>query len=87
MTGLFPVVPPLQRALRVDQDVRDVLDIGDFPLATADLQQWIVGGARRVGRIDQQYARSWRRKSRTASHADRNSGEMSFGLRDAMACR
>ena len=29
---LLPVVPPFQRALGIDQDVSDVLNISDFPL-------------------------------------------------------
>ena len=56
VAGLLPVVPPLQRALGIDQDVGDVLDVADFPFAAADLEQRIVGGARRVGRIEQQHA-------------------------------
>ena len=56
VAGLLPVVSPLQRALGIDQNVGDVLDVADLPLAAADLQQGIVGGARRVGRIEQQHA-------------------------------
>ena len=56
VAGLLPMVPPLQRALGVDQDVGDVLDVADLPFAPADLEQRIVGGARRVGRIEQQHA-------------------------------
>ena len=56
VAGLLPVVPALQRALGVDQDVGDVLDVADLPFAAADLQQRIVGGARGVGRIEQQHA-------------------------------
>ena len=43
MAGLLPVVPALQRALRIDQDVGDVLDVANLPFAAADLQQRIVG--------------------------------------------
>ena len=56
MAGLLPVVPPLQRAFGIDQHVGDVLDVADFPFAAADLEQRIVGGARGVGRIEQQHA-------------------------------
>ena len=56
MARLLPVVPTLQRALGVDEDVSDVLDVADFPLAPSDLEQRIVGSARRVGRIEQQHA-------------------------------
>ena len=54
MAGLLPVVPFLKRAFRIDQHVGDVLDIPDFPLAAADLEQWVVGGALRVRRIEQE---------------------------------
>src|ERR1700722_9094110 len=56
MARLLPVVATLQRALRVDEDISDVLDVADFPLAPADLEQRIVGGAGGVGRIEQQNA-------------------------------
>ena len=44
VTGLFPVIAPLQRSLRVDQHIGNVLDIAHLPFAAANLQQWIVGG-------------------------------------------
>ncbi len=56
VAGLLPMVSPLQRALRIDQDVGDVLDVADLAIAAADLEQRVVGGARRVGRIEQQHA-------------------------------
>ena len=56
VAGLLPVVPALQRALRIDQHIGDVLDVANLPFAAADLQQGIVGGACRVGRIEQQNA-------------------------------
>ena len=56
MAGLLPMVPPLQRAFGIDQHVGDVLDVADFPFAAAHLEQRIVGGALRVGRIEQQHA-------------------------------
>ena len=46
VAGLLPVVPPFERAFRVDQDVGDVLDVAHLPFAAAHLQQRIVGGAR-----------------------------------------
>ena len=55
MARLLPVVPFLQRAFGIDQHVGDVLDVADFPLAAADLEQRVVGGALRVGRIEQQH--------------------------------
>jgi hypothetical protein len=33
VAGLLPMIPPLQRAFRIDQDVGDVLDVADFPFA------------------------------------------------------
>ena len=56
VAGLLPMVPPLQRAFGIDEDVGDVLDVADFPFAAADFQQRIVGGARGIGRIEQQHA-------------------------------
>ena len=55
MAGLLPVVPLLQRAFGIDQHVGDVLDVPDFPLAAADLEQWVVSGALRIRRIEQQH--------------------------------
>ena len=71
MAGLLPVVAPLQRALGIDQDVGDVLDVADLPLATTDLQQRIVGGAGGVGRIEQQNAAEPRRASRRSTSSSR----------------
>ena len=71
VAGLLPVVPPLQRALGIDQDVGDVLDVADLPFAAADLEQRIVGGARRVGRIEQQHAAEPARASRRSASSSR----------------
>ena len=51
----LPVVPPFQRALRIKQDVSDVLNISDFPFALANSQERIVGIARRVGWVEPQH--------------------------------
>ena len=56
VAGLLPVVAALQRAFRIDQHVGDVLDVADFPFAAAHLEQRIVGGGRRIGRVEQQHA-------------------------------
>ena len=56
VAGLLPVVAPLQRAFGIDQHVGDVLHVAHFPFAAADLEQRVVGGALRVGRIEQQHA-------------------------------
>ena len=55
VAGLLPVVAALQRAFRIDQHVGDVLDIANFPLAAANLEQRVVGGGRRVGGVEQQH--------------------------------
>ena len=56
MRGLLPVIAPLQRALGIDQDIGDVLDVPDLPFATTNLEQRIVGRRVRIGRIEQQHA-------------------------------
>jgi hypothetical protein len=38
VTGLFPVIAPFERALGVDQDVGDVLDVAHLGVAAPDLQ-------------------------------------------------
>ena len=43
MTGLLPMVPLVERAFGVDQDVGDVLDVANLPLPAPDLEQRIVG--------------------------------------------
>ena len=55
VAGLLPVAAPLQRAFRVDQDVGDILHVADLGLATAHLQQRVVGGGLRVGGVEQQH--------------------------------
>ena len=71
MAGLLPVIAPLQRAFGIDQDVGDVLDVADFPFAAADLEQRIVGGARGIGRIEQQHAAEAARASRRSASSSR----------------
>ena len=56
MARLLPVVAPLERALRVDQHVGDILDVADFPFAAPHLEEGIVGGARRIGRIEHEHS-------------------------------
>ena len=56
VAGLLPMVAALKRAFRIDQHVGDILDVADFPFAAANLEQRIVGGGRRVGRVEQQHA-------------------------------
>ena len=71
MAGLLPMVAPLQRSLGVDQHVSDILDIAHLPLAAANLQQRIVGGRLRVGRIEQQHAAMPARESQTSGSSSR----------------
>ena len=56
VAGLLPMVAALKRAFRIDQHVGDVLDIADFPLAAANLEQRVVGGGGRIGGVEQQHA-------------------------------
>ena len=46
----------LERAFGIDQHVGDVLDVAHLPLAASHFEKRIVGGALRVGRIEQQHA-------------------------------
>src|SRR5712672_158057 len=55
VAGPFPVVTLFVRAFRIDQDVRDILDIANLPLTPTDLEQGIVGRRAAVGRIKQQH--------------------------------
>ena len=54
MAGFLPVVPLFQGAFRIDEDVRYVLDVANFPFASTHFEQGIVGGALNVGRIEQE---------------------------------
>ena len=56
VAGLLPMIAALERSFRIDQDVGDVLDVAHFLVAAAHLQQRIVGGRQRVGRIEHQDA-------------------------------
>src|SRR3546814_8133724 len=57
VAGLLPVVPPLQRPFGVDQDVADVLDVADLVGSLSYLEQRVVAGRARVGRVEQQAVR------------------------------
>ena len=56
VAGLLPMIAPFERPFGVDQHIGDVLDVAHLPFAAANLQQRIVGGRLRVGRIEQQHA-------------------------------
>jgi hypothetical protein len=57
MAGLLPMIAPLQRAFWIDEDVGDVLNVAHLVLAAAGLQERIVPGGARIGRIKQQVMR------------------------------
>ena len=52
VTGLFPMVPALERTLGIDQDIGDVLDVAHLVRPLAYLQQRIVAGRPQVGRVE-----------------------------------
>ena len=52
VAGLLPVITLLDRAFRVHEHVGDILDVAHLLHPAADLQQGIVGGGARVGRVD-----------------------------------
>ena len=55
VAGLLPVRSPLQRALRVDQDVGDVLHVANLRVPAPNLQQRVVSRTLRVGGIEAQH--------------------------------
>ena len=44
MAGFLPMVSSLERSLRINEHVSDILDIANLPFAAPDFQQGIVGG-------------------------------------------
>jgi hypothetical protein len=50
------MVPPLQRPFRIDQNVRDVLDIAHLGVSAPDLEQRVVSRRFGVGRIEEEDA-------------------------------
>jgi hypothetical protein len=63
MAGLFPMVAAFERALGIDQDVGDVLDVAHLVGAAPDLEQGIVMGRGQIGRVEQQAVREARAPS------------------------
>jgi hypothetical protein len=55
MARFLPVIPTLERAFGINQDVGDILCIADLVVAFTDLEQRIVGRARGIGRIEQEH--------------------------------
>ena len=56
MAGLLPVIAALQRAFGIDENVGDVLHVAHLGGPAPHLEQRIIGGGLRVGRIEQQHA-------------------------------
>ena len=44
VTGLFPMVTLVEAAFGIDQNIRDILHVADFPFALPHLQQRVIGG-------------------------------------------
>jgi len=57
VAGFFPMGAAFKRALGVDQNVGDILDVPHFRGTLAHLKKWIVPGAPPVGRVEQQAMR------------------------------
>src|SRR3546814_10979122 len=57
MAGLLPVLPALEHAFRVDQDVGDVLDVADLVRPLAHLEERVIAGRAWVGWVEQQAVR------------------------------
>src|SRR5258706_15770008 len=49
MAGLLPVVPAFERAFWIDEDVGDILDVANFPLALPHFQQGLAGSGGPTG--------------------------------------
>src|SRR3546814_14102242 len=57
MAGLFPMVAAFERALGIDQDVGDVLDVAHLVGSAANFEQRIVAGRAGIGGIEEQAMR------------------------------
>src|SRR6516164_10730394 len=55
MTCLFPVVAAFERAFGINENVGNILRVTYLAVAFADLEQRIIGSARRIGRIEQKH--------------------------------
>ena len=64
MAGLFPMVALVETAFGIDQNIRDILHVADFPFALPDFEQRIVGGRSGVRGIEQQHTAMLRAKAR-----------------------
>src|SRR5712671_901981 len=55
VTGLLPMIAALERAFGIDEDVGDILSVADLTVTFADLEERIIGCARLIGRVEQEY--------------------------------
>src|SRR3546814_6617155 len=53
----------LEASFGIDQHIGDILHVAHLPFALTDFEQGIVGGGRRVGRVEQQHAAVTRPKA------------------------
>ena len=60
VAGLLPMGAPLQSAFRIDQNVRNVLNVANFVRAFADFQKRVVFGAAGIGGVEQKAMREFR---------------------------
>src|SRR3546814_3131162 len=56
VAGFLPVIALFQWPFRVHEDVGNILHVAHLPFTAAHLEQRIVGGGFRIGRIEQQHA-------------------------------
>ncbi len=64
VAGFLPMVPFVERALGIDEDIGNVLDVADLPFAAAHFKQGIIGRGFWVGWIEEQDASERRPESR-----------------------
>ena len=60
MGGLLPMIAPLERTFRIDEDIGDILDVADLMIPAANLKQGVVARGARVGRVEQKAVREKR---------------------------
>ena len=78
---LFPMIPFVEAAFGIDQNIRDVLHVADLPFPLPDLQQRVVGRRSSIGWIEQQDTAMLRAK------AGRDGPVLAFNVMDDAASR